>query len=181
MPHVEPQLHRGLDLLDILSTSTGGSQKVLVQLIVVERNGLRDRNEHANRSSIARWSRFGVTLDAGALAQRGMDLAKQSIEIVTIMPFGIVALEFSNVRNPPDVVAGAIVFAVAPVHRPASQPLANFDRFQHRTFGMTAATNVIDLTNPGLPEEIPQRGHQIVSVNVIADLFSFITQHGVVL
>src|SRR5580658_4285165 len=116
MPHVEPQLHRGLDLLDILSTSTGGSQKVLMQLIVVERNGLRDRNEHANRSSMARRSRFGVTLDAGTFAQRGMNLAKQSVEIVTIMPLGVVALEFPDVRNPPDVVARAIVFAVAPVH-----------------------------------------------------------------
>ena len=41
---VEPQLHRGLDLLDILSTGARRAQKILVQFTLVERNASRDRN-----------------------------------------------------------------------------------------------------------------------------------------
>ena len=55
--------------------------------------------------------------------------------------------------------------------------VSEFDAFKHGAIGVAAAADVIDLTGTRRLDEMPKRFHQIVAVNVVADLFAFVTEH----
>ena len=46
---------------------------------------------------------------------------------------------------------------------------------------MAAAPHVIDLTTPRLLKKFPERGDEVMTVDVVANLFALVTEHTVCL
>src|SRR5574338_56571 len=85
-------------------------------------------------------------------------------------------LEFSHITDPPDMVADAIGLFVAPIYFLAADLFAHLDGFQHRAVAVTAPTDVIDFARSRTANKFYERIHEIGAVDIIADLFSFVTK-----
>src|SRR6266404_6703793 len=108
-----------------------------------------------------------------------MDLAQNSAKIVTELPVRVMTLEFSNVADPPDLIADPVLFFVLPFQFSAADLLAKIDRFQHRTIAMPAAADVVNLARSRRANEFSERFHEIETVNVVAHLFAFVAEHAI--
>lgn len=58
-----------------------------------------------------------------------MDLAEYPAQVVAEFPIWIMALEFANVADPPDVIADPVLSFVLPAQSVSGDFLAEIDRF----------------------------------------------------
>ena len=131
---------------------------------------------------LGRCPRLQLNSAVGAQSTRncGVNLFEDIAHPVAKFPFRIMRLELSHVTDPPDVVADAIGFLVAPVQFFAADLLAHFDGFEHGTVAVAATPDVVDLASARGADEFGKRFDQIEAMNVVADLFSFVpkTRYG---
>src|SRR5262245_50681357 len=88
-------------------------------------------------------------------------------------------LELAHVADPPDVVADAIGFLVPPVYFVAADLFAHLNGFEHGTVAVAATADVVNLRHAWGANEFRKRFDQIEAVNIIADLFSLVTENPV--
>ncbi len=88
-------------------------------------------------------------------------------------------MEFGDVADPPDVVAGTIGVGIGVVERRAGKFLANLDGFQHGAIAEAAATDVVDLAGARAAEKMIEGGDEIGAVDVVADLLAAVAENGV--
>jgi hypothetical protein len=88
-------------------------------------------------------------------------------------------LKFRRVADPPDVIARAVLVRVRPVHLSPGELAAEGDRFEDRAVAEPATTDVVNLSHARLREELTERGNQIRTVDVVADLLSLVAVNGV--
>src|SRR4051794_16163442 len=106
------------------------------------------------------------------IAHRAINLVQDLAHPVTELPARIMRLELSHIADPPNVIADAIRLLVAPIQFLSADLLARLDGFQHRTIGMAAAANVVNLRDTRGPNELGKAFHQIETMNVVAHLFA---------
>ncbi len=58
-------------------------------------------------------------------------------------------LKFTDVADPPNVIANSVGFLVGPIEFLAGNVLTEIDRFEHRATTKATATNIIDFSNSG--------------------------------
>src|SRR2546423_14135800 len=93
------------------------------------------------------------------------------------MPVWVIRLEAPHIGDPPDVVAGAVLVRIRPVHRTAGQVLARCDRLDHRAVGIPAAADVVDGAGPRRLHEMPEGVDQVPGMDVVADLLSLVAEY----
>jgi len=91
-----------------------------------------------------------------------------------------VTLELTHVTNPPDVIADAVGFLVAPMQLPPRQFLTDLDGLQHRAFRVTRTACIVNLRHPWVLEELPEHRDQIVTVDVVSNLLPLVAENGVI-
>jgi len=94
-------------------------------------------------------------------------------------PAWIMRLKFSHVADPPDMIADAIGFFVAPIQLFAADFFAHCDGLQHGTVTVPAAANVIDLSATRRANEFGKRLDQIEAVDIVAHLFALVAKHAI--
>src|SRR5215471_3573929 len=82
------------------------------------------------------------------------DLLQNAPQVVVIFPLRIVRLEFSDIRDIPDVIAGAVFISVAVLQFLAGNLFAQGDRFHHRAIAVARAPDVVDLAAPWILIEV---------------------------
>ena len=107
------------------------------------------------------------------------NLVDGSSQIVGIRPVRVVCLELAGIADVPDVITDAILVVVLDFHRVFGQFLADGNCFLHRAVALAATAGVVHLTWPGILMIVPEHVHQIVRMNVVANLLSFVAQDGV--
>src|SRR5271166_6660951 len=107
------------------------------------------------------------------------NLFQRRAQVVAVVPIRILRLELADIADPPDVIADAILLLIAPVHRPANDPLALLDRLEHRTARVAAAAHVVNLGRARPLDKPPERADQVIRMDVVADLFAFVAVHDV--
>ena len=108
-----------------------------------------------------------------------VDFSEDVLDGVLVFPVRVVALEFADVADIPDVVADAVFFEVGEVELFACESLADADGLEHGAVRVAAAADVIDFSNAGTFIELDEGGDEVVGVDVITDLFSFIAKDAV--
>jgi hypothetical protein len=62
-------------------------------------------------------------------------------------------LEFGDMADPPNVIAGTVGFGVGPIHRCAAEFIAQLNGLQHRAIAEPSPSHVVNLARPGGLEE----------------------------
>src|SRR5580692_6703530 len=86
---------------------------------------------------------------------------------IAILPRRIMGFEMTHVADVPDMVANAVIFDIAPLEFSSAHAFAPFDRFEHGTVRMSAASHVIHLAGTWRLEEFPKGGNEVVRVNIV--------------
>ncbi len=94
-------------------------------------------------------------------------------------PTGIVGLEFAEVGNVADVIAFAIFVDVRPVEFFSGQLLDFGNSFEHGDAVFAATSHVVDLAGTGVGGEGLDGANDVVAVNIVANLFSFVAKDGI--
>jgi len=88
-------------------------------------------------------------------------------------------LEFADIADPPNVVAGAVVLDVCPVQFAAADLLAQVNCLQHGAIGMAAAAQVVNFARARRAEKLPDGLDEIVAVDVVAYLLPLVAEDAI--
>src|ERR1700730_3925861 len=105
------------------------------------------------------------------------DLGQDCFDVVAIPPPWVVRLKPPDIRNPPDVIPCPSLAGVRPVHRPAGQPLAYRDGFQHRAIGVATTPNIINRAGPRILNKVPEGIDKVPGMDVVANLLALVAKH----
>src|SRR5215475_6720274 len=111
--------------------------------------------------------------------KRRMDFRENSAQVITEFPVRIMALKLPNVADPPDMITNPIRFFIAPLQFASADLLAKIDRLKHRTIRVATPADVVNFTCARRGDKFLERFDQIDAVNVIADLFPFVSEHAI--
>src|SRR5436190_10537906 len=120
---------------------------------------------------------FTAALGKASMNAGTMNLRKYLLEAVSIFPPWIMRLKTPHIADVPDVVANSIRFGVIPRQLPSGDFLAEFDRFEDGTVGVPAASQIVNLTSSRRAEKFPKRRDEIITMNVVAHLFSLVPKN----
>src|SRR6266404_6698841 len=73
------------------------------------------------------------------------------------------------------MISDSILLDIGPIHFLAGQLFNQLNGFQHRRTVITATANVVDLTWPWVLPKSFKRFDNVVTMNLIAHLFAFVT------
>src|SRR5215471_19293225 len=108
-----------------------------------------------------------------------MNLFENLTQIVAEFPTRIMRLEFSNIADPPNMITNTVHFVIAPLQFASADLLAKIDRLKHRTIRVAAPADVVNFTCAWRGDKFLERFDQIDAVNVIADLFPFVSENAI--
>src|ERR1700736_591236 len=114
-----------------------------------------------------------------SLGDSDVDLIEHFAQTVAKLPVWIIALKFADIADPPDVISDSVRFFVLPTQFFAADLLAKFDCFQHGTVGVPASADVVNLASPRCANELRERLDEIITMNVVAHLFPFVSEHAI--
>src|SRR5439155_23052953 len=110
---------------------------------------------------------------------RFVNLAQNRLNIVLNLPVRIVAHEFAQVTDVPDMVAKAILIRVRPVQFTSSDALTKFNCLEHGAIAVGPSADVVYLARARLLIELVERANEIRAVNIVARLFAFVAEDGI--
>lgn len=87
------------------------------------------------------------------------------------------SLEFTDVTDPPNVIAFAIGLLIRPIEFLVDNLLTDLDRFEHRARTESSAANIIDFADSRGRIEMVEGIHQIEAVYVVTHLFPLIPKN----
>ena len=108
-----------------------------------------------------------------------IDLAQETGNVILERPGRIMTHEFSVIAYPPYMVAFAVHIRIGPRKLLGRDLLAYLNGFQHRTIAGAAAADIINLSLPGRLEKFIKGSDQILTVNIVSDLFSFVAKNNI--
>ena len=100
-------------------------------------------------------------------------------QAVAKFPTRIMLLKFAVVTNPPDVIGNSIFLLVFPRHFPAADLFAQADCLQDRAVGVATAADVVNFTSPRRFDKFRKRFDQVEAVNVVSNLFAFVSEDAI--
>src|SRR5262245_4918415 len=89
------------------------------------------------------------------------------------------SLELARVANVPDMVANSIVVSIGDIQLSTRNPFRHLNRFEHRAVAVPATSSIIHLAGSGRLAVVPEHIHQVVGMNVVANLLPLVTENGV--
>ena len=108
-----------------------------------------------------------------------MNLLHYIIQVIFPIPLWIMLLELAKITDPPNMITNSISFRVTIIHFFSGDFLAYFNGFFHGTIGKPSSTSIIHFSSPRILVKMPKHIDQIVAMNIISYLFSFVTKNGV--
>src|SRR5208283_757942 len=106
----------------------------------------------------------------------GDDLAEDFVEGDGDTPVGIVGLELGEVGDVADVIADAVLIYIFPIKFFAGHLLDFGDGFKNGNTVFAAPAEVVDLAGAGIGSELLDGPDDIVTVDVVAHLFTLIAE-----
>src|SRR5437870_5541645 len=97
------------------------------------------------------------------------------------VPAGEMAAQLPEIGDVADVVAAPRLVAIAPAHGGPDQRADLLDRLEHRHTVLAPAAKVVDLARARLLGECAEGPHDVVAVDVVADLLPLVAEDRVVL
>src|SRR5271154_6920314 len=91
-------------------------------------------------------------------------------------PTGEVRFKLAQVADVTDVIAFARLLAIYPLNFLAGQFLNARDRFEPRPAVRAPAAKIVNFARPRIFRESFHRGNHVVTVNIVADLFSLVAE-----
>src|SRR5258708_323230 len=87
--------------------------------------------------------------------------------------------KFSDIADPPDMITNPVIAGIGIVHFIPGHLLAISDRFQHGAIGMSASAGIVDFSGSRVLVKMPEHVYQVVAVDIIAHLLTFVTENSV--
>src|SRR5690242_3413758 len=72
------------------------------------------------------------------------DLFHDSLDVIVVLPFGVVVLELTHIAYPPDVIPLPRVFREAVTEFPPAHLLGHLNGFEHRAVAVTGPSYVVN-------------------------------------
>lgn len=108
------------------------------------------------------------------------DLFQNFVDRVPLCPFRVVILEPPCVTDVPDVIAAAIIFFVRIIHSVSGQFFCHPNCFQQRAIRKPPSPGVVNLTGSRILEEVIEHHDQVVTVYVVSNLLSLVSENRIV-
>ena len=105
-----------------------------------------------------------------------IDLLDRIFEAELLLPLRVMFLEFSQVADVPDVVAATVLVDDGVIHFVAGDLLTQVNRLQNRTAVLPAPAHVVNFGDFRILINMPKGIDEIVTMDVVAHLFTFITE-----
>src|SRR5690606_8109509 len=108
-----------------------------------------------------------------------MDFPENSGNVIADGPLRITLFEFAEIADVPDMISASIVLRVGQIKLAPRDLLTDFNRFKHGTIAFASSTHVVNLANPGSPENGIECRDQVRRMDVVADLLTLVSENGI--
>src|SRR5262245_34206358 len=95
------------------------------------------------------------------------------------LPVRIMTAELPQVGDITNVVADAVGFHIAPIHRASQTIFQQTEAFEDRRTVFASTTQVVDLARPWVGSERFKGSNDIGAMDLIADLLSLVAKDGI--
>ena len=107
------------------------------------------------------------------------DLFENGIEGAGDAPVRVVRAELGQVGDVADVIAFAGFIYVTIVEFPPGPAFDTINGLEHGNAVFAAAAHIVDLAGAGISCKLLHRPHDIVTVNIVANLFALVAKNGI--
>ena len=125
----------------------------------------------------------GDDLNRGHFLSRGrtsfVNFTEDILDGILVAPIRVVLLEFTNITDIPDVIADTVILEVGKIELVPGELLSDSDGLEHGAVRMAASPDVVDFAHTRVFVKVEKGGDEIVRVDVITDLLSFVSEDAV--
>ena len=93
--------------------------------------------------------------------------------------FREIGFKFSYITDPPNMIANPVMFFICPYHFSIRKFFTDIESLKYWTIGIPWTTFIIDFTYTRFKIELPEHIDKVMTMNVIPDLFSFVSKNSV--
>lgn len=85
--------------------------------------------------------------------------------------------KFTHITDVPDMIPDAVGIRISIIHPVSRDVFTHLNGFQHRTIGKPASAGIVHFARPGVLIEIPEHINQVIAMDVVPYLLSFIAKY----